>query len=101
MAKIADQKPRGKLRGQRHTASVAPVAVSQANCEAALGIPPRKHLDLVRELQLPHTRVGSLLLVRLDDYLAALARRTVAGTEPANDAPSIDDVRAALGVAKR
>lgn len=101
MAKIADSKLSSKPRGKRHSASVAPVVVSQSNCEAALGIPPRKHLDLVRELALPHTRVGSLLLVRLDDYLAALARRTVATVEPANDAPSIDDVRAALGVAKR
>ncbi|MCA9639146.1 MAG: hypothetical protein H6718_03260 [Polyangiaceae bacterium] len=101
MAKVADNDPHGKVRrGARHSAPVAPAAVSQANCESALGIPTRKHLELVRTLKLPHSRVGSLIIVELHVYLDALRGMTV-DEAPANDAPTIEDVRRALGVAKR
>ncbi len=89
-----------KLRGKRHSVSPAALAVSQANSEATLGIPPRKHLELVKTLRIPHSRIGSLVVVEIDDYLAALRRHRV---EPANDDSTgidVEAVRRSLGLTK-
>jgi len=53
-------------------APVAPIAVTQDNCLAALGIEPRRFLALIHERQIQHTKLGKLRLVRVEHLLAAL-----------------------------
>jgi hypothetical protein len=52
---------------------VAPVAVTQENCLAALGLEPRRFLALIHELNIPHRKLGKLRLVRVEHLLDALA----------------------------
>lgn len=87
-----------KGRGKRQTATVGVLVISQRNCEAA-GVSPAEHCALVRDWGLPHVRRGQLLLVEASIYLDELRRRAATTTTEA--APTIDDVRAALGVARR
>ena len=54
------------------------ITVSQVNCEAVLGIPKRRYLELVRDSALPVIALGKLRLVRLDQlllHLQTLAKR--------------------------
>lgn len=51
-----------------------PLRVSQRTSLAALGVPERKFLELIRELGIPHTCVGQLRLVDPVVFLAAIER---------------------------
>ncbi len=56
-------------------APVVPLLVTQVNSEAALGIPPRRFRELVRELGLPVIELGKLRAVEVPVLLAALRDR--------------------------
>ncbi len=62
------------------SAGFAPLAVTQDNCLAALGIEPRRFLALIHEREIPHVKLGKLRLVRADVLFAALE------TAPAKEA---------------
>ena len=91
---------------------VAPLAVSQLNCEAVAGINARRFLDwLAAHPAIPRARVGKLVLVEASVLLAHLAELATGGDErddgdrdderddkPANVTPdTVDGVLAALG----
>ena len=56
-------------------APVVPLLITQVNSEAALGIPPRRFRELVRELGLPVIELGKLRAVEVPVLLAALRER--------------------------
>lgn len=49
---------------------IAPVAVSQATCEAAYGVSPRWYLDRANAGAFPCWRVGKLALSLPSDFVA-------------------------------
>lgn len=55
-----------------NSAAVAPLVITQDNCQAAIGLEPRRFLALIHERQIQHTKLGKLRLVRADVLLAAL-----------------------------
>lgn len=58
---------------RRHDgAPCVPLLVTQVNSQAALGIPPRRFRELVRELRLPVIELGKLRAVEASVLLAAL-----------------------------
>ena len=56
--------------------------------QASSGLPRRVYLRLVRERGIPHSRVGRLVVVRLDDLLAALGLADAASAAPGASAPT-------------
>jgi hypothetical protein len=56
-------------------AAVVPLLITQVNSEAALGIPPRRFRELVRELRLPVIELGKLRGVEASVLLDALRER--------------------------
>ena len=79
-----------------------PVTVTQASAPAVLGISSLKFRSLIRAWNLTHGRQGRLFIVRLDDFLAALAARSLPfDAAAANDAAEVpltaDEVLAQLG----
>jgi hypothetical protein len=62
-------------------ALAAPLAITQLNSEAALGIPGRRFREWVRAEGVPHRRLGQLVIVLATDALAAL-RGQADRTEP-------------------
>lgn len=54
-------------------APVVPLLITQVNSEAALGIPPRRFRELVRELRLPAIEFGKLRAVEVPVLLPAYA----------------------------
>ncbi len=63
---------------QAQIAAVMPVCVSQTTSLQVLGLKPRKFLDEVRRMGVPHTRLGKLVVCELADFLAALRRQRAA-----------------------
>lgn len=53
-------------------APVVPLLVTQVNSESALGIPPRRFRELLRELRLPVIELGKLRAVEASVLMAAL-----------------------------
>lgn len=83
-------------RGPRQTCAPRAELVTQSNCQAVMGLPPRKHLELVRTLDIPHRRIGSLVAVAVEDYLRALDHLRPAEPEPA-EVTDLDAVRQQMG----
>jgi hypothetical protein len=81
----------------------APICVTQRTCELLLGIPSRRFRETVRRYGVPHARLGKLVMVPLDAWLAAIDRLSRSG-QPALevDAPgeavrSVDELLGELG----
>jgi len=53
---------------------IAPNMVSQLNCLPTVGVDDRRFRETVRKLRIPHTRLGQLVLVRIEDWRAAMAK---------------------------
>jgi hypothetical protein len=51
---------------------VAPILISQVNCESACGLKPWRFLQLIVEHNLPHRRLGKLELVEAAVLLETL-----------------------------
>lgn len=77
-------------------APIAPIAVSQDTCLAALGIEPRRYLALLHERAIPHVKLGKLRIARVEHMLAALEREPAATA--ANETQS-DRLTRAAGLA--
>ena len=88
-------------------APVAPVSVTQDTAPATCGVTGRRFLELVRELDIPHTRAGQLVLVLVTDWCEALKRASSSNqveVEPSNDtAPAldVDSILASVGRRRR
>jgi hypothetical protein len=63
-------------------APCAPWLITQHNSEAALGIPPRRFLALVRELGLPVVELGKLRAVEARVFLEAIRKKVPAPAAP-------------------
>ncbi len=61
---------------------IAPWLITQVNSEAALGIPPRRFRELVRELGLPVVELGKLRAVEARVFLDAIRKRVPAPAAP-------------------
>jgi hypothetical protein len=61
---------------------IAPWLVTQANSLAALGIPPRRFRELLRELGLPVVELGKLRAVEARVFLEAIRKRVPAPAAP-------------------
>lgn len=87
----------------RQVLPIAPIVVSQRNCEPALGLSPRRFLELVIERAIPHAKIGKLRAVRVDVLVEALIPTVEAAIHatPAPSATTADDeadkVLAAIG----
>lgn len=84
---------------------VAPYYVSQHTAREVLGVASgRKFIRWARKEGLTIRRVGHDLLVLFSDCVAAIERHAETPADlqvdAADDAPSIDDVRASLGVTR-
>ena len=105
MQSTSGPKPR-KLR-PREAVTTSAFFVSQLTCVPLLGIDARRYLDLVREHDLPRTRVGKLVLVEVRVISSLLSHLAVDGdsasTEPTvvvddDDEPTtVDGVLARIG----
>jgi len=73
---------------------VTPVSVTSDNCASVAGVEPRRFRDLVRTARIPHARVGSLVIVDVDDWRAALATMTAANDITDPDAEATDPTAA-------
>lgn len=60
------------------SAPIAPWLITQENSLAALGIPPRRFRELVRELGLPVVELGKLRAVEARAFLEAIRKRVPA-----------------------
>jgi hypothetical protein len=61
--------------------AIAPLTITQENCLPALGLKPRRFLELLKERSIPHIRMGKLRLVEAAVIVAELRRGgTDAGT---------------------
>jgi hypothetical protein len=54
--------------------AIAPATVTDRTCAAVTGLEPRAFCELVSREKIPHARIGRRVVVRLDDFLAAVAR---------------------------
>ena len=63
--------------------AVVPILITQVNSEAALGIPPRRFRELVRELGLPVVELGKLRAVESRVFLEAIRERVPEPKTPA------------------
>ena len=80
---------------------IAPVWLSQLNCLPAVGVDERRYRETVRALGIPHVRRGQLVLVRVADWDAFMARASSAGTALPSDEDTPDAVLAAIGWRRR
>ena len=69
-------------RADSGRAPCAPWLITQHNSEAALGIPPRRFLALVRELKLPVVELGKLRAVEARAFLEAVRNLAPAQAAP-------------------
>jgi hypothetical protein len=74
--------PKG-TRGIESRNSVNPRLVSQLNCGPAVGMNPRRFLELLPLLGIPIARRGKLRLVQLDAFEAALMKLAETSTSDA------------------
>jgi hypothetical protein len=74
-----------------------PVSVTQETCEPVLGIPPRRFREWVRSRQIPHARLGKLVIVELSVALAAL-RAEAGDAETPAPATEVQRIRQAAGI---
>ena len=63
-------------------APVVPLLITQRNSEAALGIPPRRFRELVRELGLPVVELGKLRAVEARVFIEAIRKRVPEAPAP-------------------
>jgi hypothetical protein len=70
----------GCARGLEHADRA--LVVTQANSLAALGIPPRRFRELLRELGLPVVELGKLRAVEARVFLEAIRKRVPAPAAP-------------------
>lgn len=68
---------------QAQAIAVLPAYVSQRNCLAVLGLNSRTFRANVHKYRIPHCRLGKQVLVRLEDWHAALAN--IALQSPTSD----------------
>jgi excisionase family DNA binding protein len=59
--------------------AVTPLSITDRNCAALTGIPPRGWRKALVAMQVPHTKVGRKTICRSDDWLAAISRQAGAG----------------------
>jgi hypothetical protein len=76
--------------------------VSQLTALPVLGVSPRRFRELVLEHRIRHARLGKLVLVAVDDWLAAMGKLSTApeptpAPEYSNDAPTVDDFLRRMG----
>jgi hypothetical protein len=63
------------------------ILITQATARDVLGLPRRRFLALVRERGIRHTKVGRLIVCRLDEFLAALGLADAAVAAPQGPEP--------------
>lgn len=73
---------------------VTPVSVTSDNCASVAGVEPRRFRDLVRIARIPHARLGTLVIVDIEEWRAALASMAAANDVADPDAPTPDPTAA-------
>jgi len=76
---------------------VAPLIISQVNCEAGAGLKPWKFLELVATLNIPHRREGKLVLVEASVLVAALRAEHEQSVAPITPEAEADRILALVG----
>jgi hypothetical protein len=79
-------------------AVVYPATVTQETSLAVLGLPPRRFREWVQSAQVPHRRLGKLVVVRLVDALAALAPAPTANDETIEAESNLQRLRRRAGL---
>jgi len=86
------------MKRGRQDLSVAPICITQRNCQAALGIPERWYRDNATRL-VPYRREGQLIITRASDWAALVATQHAANAEPPRlNVETADEILRSLGV---
>ena len=59
--------------------AIAPLSITDRNCDALTGLAPRAWRKALVSMQVPHTKAGRRTICRADDWLAAISRQAGAG----------------------
>ena len=59
--------------------AIAPLSITDRNCDALTGLAPRAWRKALVSMQVPHTKAGRRTICRADDWLAAISLRAGAG----------------------
>lgn len=81
-----------------HATPIAPAYVSQRTALAVVGLTPRAFREAVIKHRIPCTRLGNQVLVRLEDWHAAMARLAAAAPPDAGTVRTASQILADLGV---
>jgi len=96
----------GTARGKRRpkpALAVTPVVVTQHTSFAVLGLEGRRFRELVARIGIRHCRDGQLVLVQVEDFIAAIDARASSiapdfcDTSGARDYETADEILAAVG----